>query len=183
MTKIYLNVPFSEKEKVKLLGGRWDPINKKWFVNEDNYIESKFSKWSLTTDINEIHYCNASSIGSVTFCPYSHELHLNNYPKSEKAEIRINLGNKYHHKVNSASVNKTPKSSCYIATHLYGRDHFITNQLRLYRDEVIINKFLGKSFIYIYYKTSPLLIKSLGKSKIFKKVMRMIIIKMVRKQT
>ena len=38
--KIYLNVPFSEKERGKKLGTRWDPKKKKWYIltslNEDN---------------------------------------------------------------------------------------------------------------------------------------------------
>ena len=31
---IYLNVPFSDKERVKSLGAKWDPAEKKWWVSE-----------------------------------------------------------------------------------------------------------------------------------------------------
>ena len=34
--KIYLNVLYHEKEKVKALGGRWDPKKKKWYIFDDN---------------------------------------------------------------------------------------------------------------------------------------------------
>ena len=34
--KIYLNVSYHEKDKVKTLGGRWDPKKKKWYIFDDN---------------------------------------------------------------------------------------------------------------------------------------------------
>jgi hypothetical protein len=30
--KRYLDVPFRDKDKVKKLGGKWDPIRKQWWV-------------------------------------------------------------------------------------------------------------------------------------------------------
>jgi ribonuclease HI len=35
-SKIYLDVPFSQKEIVKQLGGMWDKHNKKWFIYDNN---------------------------------------------------------------------------------------------------------------------------------------------------
>jgi ribonuclease HI len=34
--KIYLEVPYSRKEEIKQLGGKWDPTNKKWYIYENN---------------------------------------------------------------------------------------------------------------------------------------------------
>ena len=34
--KIYLNVSYHEKDKVKALGARWDPKKKKWYIFDDN---------------------------------------------------------------------------------------------------------------------------------------------------
>ena len=34
--KIYLNVPYSEKDAVKAKGGRWDADKKKWYIFENN---------------------------------------------------------------------------------------------------------------------------------------------------
>lgn len=46
--KIYLEVPFAKKDEVKLLGGKWDGLLKKWFILDDNKnkneILSKFKK-------------------------------------------------------------------------------------------------------------------------------------------
>jgi hypothetical protein len=32
--RIYLNVPYEEKDRVKSLGARWDPAKKKWWVQD-----------------------------------------------------------------------------------------------------------------------------------------------------
>ena len=46
--KIYLDVPFSKKEEIKKLGGKWDSEQKKWYIfdnNEDKeYILDNFYK-------------------------------------------------------------------------------------------------------------------------------------------
>ena len=42
--KIYLNVPFAQKDEAKALGARWDAVEKKWFVPADKNI-TLFSKW------------------------------------------------------------------------------------------------------------------------------------------
>jgi hypothetical protein len=42
--KIYLNVPYAEKDAVKALGAKWDPFNKKWYVPAGVDI-SQFQKW------------------------------------------------------------------------------------------------------------------------------------------
>ncbi len=34
--KIYLNVPFTKKEEIKKLGGKWDQEKKKWYIFNDN---------------------------------------------------------------------------------------------------------------------------------------------------
>ena len=42
--RVYLNVPFEDKEEVKRRGGRWDPEVKKWYVGE--YAPKKdFEEW------------------------------------------------------------------------------------------------------------------------------------------
>ena len=38
--KIYLNVSYHEKDKVKILGGRWDQKKKKWFIYGNNENKS-----------------------------------------------------------------------------------------------------------------------------------------------
>ena len=41
-----MQVPFSEKEDIKDLGGRFDYLCKKWYVDDDNHnINIILSKW------------------------------------------------------------------------------------------------------------------------------------------
>ena len=39
--KIYLNIPFSRKEEIKNMGGKWDKNKKKWFIYENNKNREK----------------------------------------------------------------------------------------------------------------------------------------------
>ena len=43
-SKIYLNVPYAQKDAAKALGAKWDAANKKWYVT-DNLDTSLFAKW------------------------------------------------------------------------------------------------------------------------------------------
>lgn len=43
-TRVYLNVPFSEKDEVKNAKGRWDNDKKQWYYLSDQ-DSSSFSKW------------------------------------------------------------------------------------------------------------------------------------------
>jgi len=44
MARIDLNVPFAEKDQAKLLGARWDPQVKTWYVPEGTSAEA-FARW------------------------------------------------------------------------------------------------------------------------------------------
>ena len=35
-SKLYLNVPFSEKDEAKKMGAKWDVKKKKWFIESKN---------------------------------------------------------------------------------------------------------------------------------------------------
>ena len=42
--KMYLNVPYREKDQAKKLGAKWDPQTKKWYIDEDASLE-EFQSW------------------------------------------------------------------------------------------------------------------------------------------
>lgn len=50
--RLFLDVPFEEKDEAKALGAKWHPRIKKWFVNTEpkNYI--KFARW-ISNDYDE----------------------------------------------------------------------------------------------------------------------------------
>jgi len=43
-SKIYLNVPFAEKDEAKALGARWDAVKKKWYATTNKDI-TLFARW------------------------------------------------------------------------------------------------------------------------------------------
>ena len=43
--KIYLNVPYSEKDYAKGYGAKWDSYLKKWYIESDNNYKEKFKKY------------------------------------------------------------------------------------------------------------------------------------------
>lgn len=45
MDKIYLNVPYAEKDKAKSLGAKWDAITRKWYISENTANQALFSAW------------------------------------------------------------------------------------------------------------------------------------------
>ena len=55
--RIYLHVPFSDKEEVKALGAKWDAQNKQWFYEKDNIdplAAHKLDKWPADTQENPL---------------------------------------------------------------------------------------------------------------------------------
>lgn len=44
--KIYLNVPFEEKDLAKKYGAKWDPLCKQWFTFESSDLK-QFAKWLI----------------------------------------------------------------------------------------------------------------------------------------
>ena len=46
MSNVYLKVDFTEKDQVRLLGGRWDNVVKKWYVPSGLNLNN-FSKWLI----------------------------------------------------------------------------------------------------------------------------------------
>jgi hypothetical protein len=62
-SKIYLNVPFAQKDEAKELGARWDAIQKKWFVPANKDI-TLFARWQAEAGTVESSRPKASSSGS-----------------------------------------------------------------------------------------------------------------------
>jgi hypothetical protein len=53
-TKVFLNVPFTQKDEAKALGARWDATQKKWYVLDDKDL-SPFSQWQSQTTLGSTH--------------------------------------------------------------------------------------------------------------------------------
>ena len=74
----------------------------------------------------------------------------------------------------SSKVSKrVAKKGCYIATSIYGSyDCPEVWVLRRLRDYKLEKCFLGRIFIKLYYFISPILVKLFGNTKVFKKIFK-----------
>lgn len=43
--KLYLNVPYAEKDTAKALGAKWNARAKKWYFDGERSDYAKFSEW------------------------------------------------------------------------------------------------------------------------------------------
>lgn len=59
--RFYINVPYSEKDKAKELGAKWDPAKKSWFILK-NLNKNNFEKW-IQKDIDKNIDANIRSMG------------------------------------------------------------------------------------------------------------------------
>lgn len=44
--RVYLNVPFSEKDEASKLGAQWDKAQNKWYYMSKKFDQSVFEKWA-----------------------------------------------------------------------------------------------------------------------------------------
>ena len=51
-SKIYLQVPYAQKDAAKALGARWDPAKKQWYAPADKDI-TLFSEWQTQSAISK----------------------------------------------------------------------------------------------------------------------------------
>jgi hypothetical protein len=51
--RVYLRVPFAEKEDAKRLGARWDQAVKRWFVPGDRDLTA-FARWRQQSEYGPV---------------------------------------------------------------------------------------------------------------------------------
>jgi hypothetical protein len=68
MDKRYLHVPYKERNQVKKLGGRWDSVQKKWWVPMSVPLET-LKKWKPENKslINELEFDAREHLKSIKF--------------------------------------------------------------------------------------------------------------------
>ena len=101
-----------------------------------------------------IPYVSASEVADASFCSYRLQNRLKGLRPSKAFIKSAKRGNKKHDYQNRVGRDRR----CYIATYAYGSSHPVTNNLRDFRDKVLLSNGIGKLFVHIYYITSPHLI-------------------------
>lgn len=77
----------------------------------------------------------------------------------------------------AAEIAKKKKAGCFVATACYGNyDHPIVKELRQFRDTRLEASSAGRAFVQWYYKWSPAFANLVAKSKIFKAIVRVLIV-------
>lgn len=47
------------------------------------------------------------------------------------------------------------KNSCFLLTAGFGEDHYVISYFRHFRDAVLMNSYLGRKFVHVYYELAP----------------------------
>ena len=97
---------------------------------------------------------SASDIGMAAKCGHYLELKRIGVQPSRQAILARARGDEAHESLNNVVQDKR----CYIATHLYGEDHHVTDLLRHFRDNHLFRNWYGRALIKAYYSFSPTLV-------------------------
>lgn len=117
-------------------------------------------------------HITASEIGQAAFCPESLRITKHGGAHSRAAVLRQKHGTSKHEQLNRKVTNKVP---CYIASHVFGSDHQITEELRGWRDATLMTRRKGRLFVRLYYATSPIIIRMAGRSAMINNFLRWVI--------
>lgn len=91
--------------------------------------------------------------------------------KDDKLDLDTTGMEQYIGKERNITGNTAKSGGCYVATCVYGSyDCPQVWTLRRYRDYTLAQTWYGRAFIHIYYAISPILVKCFGKTKLFKKM-------------
>ena len=97
-------------------------------------------------------------------------------------ELKTNISTDFDSlaSANRKSTRKTEQEGCYIATAIYGSyDCPEVWTLRRFRDKTLSSYILGKLFIKTYYTVSPVLVRRFGSKKMFVKIVKPILDRIV----
>lgn len=93
-------------------------------------------------------------------------LNTSNPDQEQISQTLIYLGFEY---IGKSAINISQNKYCFIATEIYGSyDHQKVKQFRQFRDQYLERSNLGRKIIQVYYKLSPIFIRT----EIYKKVLR-----------
>tara|TARA_B100002049_G_scaffold229110_1_gene204324 strand:+ start:68199 stop:68588 length:390 start_codon:yes stop_codon:yes gene_type:complete len=113
-------------------------------------------------------YVSASEVAEASYCSYRLQNRLNKVPVSKRALKSAIRGNKKHDYQNRIGKDRR----CFVATYAYGVDDYRTQQLRIFRDQVLACSLLGRCLIAAYYIVSPHLVLVARKFPLVDRILR-----------
>lgn len=102
---------------------------------------------------------SASDIGKAAYCPHSLSLSKRSARESDEGVKAKDRGIELHEDLTSKVLGSDDRR-CYVATYAFGADHQVTNDLRAWRDRVLMPSRLGRVLVGAYYKLSPSLVSA-----------------------
>lgn len=129
---------------------------------------------------NNKRYVSASDMGQAAYCPHALSLRKNGVRVDRHSYARMKEGSRSHHQLNEVVISNSKrqpkrKSACYIATYAYGEHHPVTEDLRSWRDEKLLNSWTGRVFVHVYYKVSPIAVIVAKRSPLLTKFLRLLV--------
>lgn len=146
-------------------------------------ITSNETLSQLTAEVAKqwVYYQNAINARFNVYGSAMNEDALMRY-KNNLALIKKGLPEDKTNCIDEDSMTNETKGPCYVATAVYGSyDCPEVWTLRRFRDYSLAESMFGRTFIKIYYATSPTLVKWFGKDPFFKKIFKPILDKFVSK--
>lgn len=120
-------------------------------------------------------WISASDVGLYARNPKLLEDKYNGVEVSEQRKVALEKGAQKHEAFNETLINGQQDKRCFIASHLYGVDDPRTNQLRAFRDRVLMPNRFGAFLVSVYYATSPFLVSLCRKNKFLDGIARWIV--------
>lgn len=120
----------------------------------------------MSTGPVEDRFVSATDIASLAYCEQRIVLasrHGNlTTPEQRQAQARGVEHHERHDAVVRQYHNESPaprQSPCFIASHVYGLTDERTNELRRFRDEVLLQSAGGRALVSLYYHRSPSVVR------------------------
>lgn len=129
-------------------------------------------------------FVSASEIASMFYCEQKIVLDLKHGETITEEQVQARArGTRVHSEVdrvarrehNKAPVSTGKKDHCFIATHVYGYDDARTNELRRFRDRVLMGQPSGVVLVKLYYRWAPTIVRWMEGRNVATAVSRLVI--------
>ena len=161
MSRIYLNVPFAEKDAAKALGARWDAKARKWYVPSAAVLRVSpgLERWMdaplperregriSVSQLAQVERCEQQMVFDAAFGRL----------RSDTYEAAGRAGRREHARYERAVAGGGPPRAtpCFVATATFGPESFETWRLRRWRNERLKRTRYGRVVIAAYERLSP----------------------------
>ena len=167
MSRIYLNVPFAEKDAAKALGARWDPKARQWYAPSAAVLRVSpgLQRW-MNGDLADVlpavptrsARVSVSQLAQVERCEQQMVFdRAFGRARSQAYEAKGRAGLAEHARYERAVADGAlPRATpCFVATAVFGQDAFETSELRRFRNRHLKRSAVGRAAIRLYERTSP----------------------------